>query len=453
MPASRSGDQVEERAGHPPAPRSGLGHGCARGIAHLGQRRVVLRQDRAIVELVPAQRRARRQRAHRRQQPRRAIAQVQPPLGMAGFQPEQPGHGMARACLVDQPLPQYHVAAAFAVDRAGLRMVAQASQKPRGRREPSGMQFGIAARQPDHVGLACRGFVGQRRKRQDLRARRLPALQQMRIEERERRICATASRCAGAAAAGKRGARLRALWFSRSQRHQRGKIDMPAHEIRQAIERTGQVGMLQRLHQPQVPLGQGEIGPARQRAQHRQADPGHPVAQQAFVARAGHLVENHPGHAHLRIEPGKAQRGGRRRLRLARGIEHQHHRPAQPPRHVGTGANAQRAGAGHAVEQAHRGFGQGQIGPRRLRRKAVDQCAPHRPAIEIERGAARGGAMEGRVDIVRAVLERLHRQPVLRQGAQQAECQRGLARARTGRGNHQAGHCHAVAPCGRKRRS
>ena len=50
------------------------------------------------------------------------------------------------------------------------------------------MKLGIAARQPTRVAVVIRSFIGKRREKADLRARRPPAVQQMRIQERERRI-------------------------------------------------------------------------------------------------------------------------------------------------------------------------------------------------------------------------------------------------------------------------
>lgn len=53
-------------------------------------------------------------------------------------------------------------------------------------------------------------------------------------------------------------------------------------------------GMLDRLHQPQMPLGQDQIAATGQRAEDRQADLLEPQFGQPFVTRARHAVQDHP---------------------------------------------------------------------------------------------------------------------------------------------------------------
>ena len=62
-----------------------------------------------------------------------------------------------------------------------------------------------------------------------------------------------------------------------------------------------------------------------------------------------------------------------------------------------------------AVEQPHGGFDDQEIGARRrLMDEALEQRRVHGPAVEIEAWRARGGLMEGRVDIVGAAFGGAH---------------------------------------------
>ena len=106
------------------AMRSAFGHRRAFGIGHKRQRRVALFNDGGIVELVPAQSGPGGKARYRHQQFGMAIAKVHLALGMAGDQPQQPGHPVPFTTLVDQPLPQHHIAAAFAVNGPRFGMAA-----------------------------------------------------------------------------------------------------------------------------------------------------------------------------------------------------------------------------------------------------------------------------------------------------------------------------------------
>ena len=202
---------------------------------------------------------------------------------------------------------------------------------------------------------------------------------------------------------------------------------------------TFQVGMFHRLDQAQMAFRQREIAAAGQRAQHRDPRALHPQPGQPLVPGAGDAVQDHPGQPDIAVA-GKAQRGGGGRLRLAADIDHQDHRPAHARGGFGAAALPLRAGLGHTVIQPHRALGDHQVGPCRPRRDGRPQARPHRPAVEVERGPPRRRAVEGRVDVIRAAFERLHCQPVLGKGAQQAQHHRGLAGARARRRNEESGN-------------
>jgi hypothetical protein len=171
------------------------------------------------------------------------------------------------------------------------------------------------------------------------------------------------------------------------RRADRGEVHMRAQEGGIARDGGLEVGVLHRLDQPQVPLGQREIAPARQRAQHRHARALHPQPRQAFVPGARHAVQDHARHRHAGIVGGETQRRGRRRLRLPAHVDHQHHGPAHRAGRLGARPPARLAARGHPVEQAHGPLGQAQVRPPRLRRERPEKACVHRPGVEVERRA------------------------------------------------------------------
>ena len=70
------------------------------------------------MELVAAQRAPGAPERAIMQEPRLAVAEMQPARGEARRMAEQPGHGVARAVGIDHGLAEHHVAAALAVHRA-----------------------------------------------------------------------------------------------------------------------------------------------------------------------------------------------------------------------------------------------------------------------------------------------------------------------------------------------
>lgn len=245
---------------------------------------------------------------------------------------------------------------------------------------------------------------------------------------------------------------------------ERVEIDVLRQEGGIGSDARVEIEMFGGLYQAEVAFGQLQVGATRQAAEDAEADRRHPDPREPFVARAGDAVEDDPGDPHRGIEAREAQGGGGGGLRLTRYVEHQHHRPAHPCGDVGARAIAGRAGARDAVEQPHRSLGEHQIGITGAVGQPVEHRRRHRPAVEVERRAPARGAVEGGIDIIGAALERLHGQPGVGEGAEEAEHHRRLAGARGGRGDHQARNGagrHAASPrakrepadCGRKRRS
>ena len=93
--------------------------------------------------------------------------------------------------------------------------------------------------------------------------------------------------------------------------------------------------------------------------------------------------------------------------------------------------------------------------PRSPREAAPQRRVVHQVGVEVEAGPAGGPRQPHRVDVVRALLERLHHRAARGQRRAQAERDRGLARRLVRGGDEQAVHlqCFAAATrssCGRK---
>ena len=115
-------------------------------IEQLGKRLIAARLDeRGIVEFVTAEPRAGAPERAVLEQSRGAIAEMQAALGEARRMGEQARHGVTRAAGVDQPLPQHHVAAAFAMHRTARGELGEPSLEAPGIGERAGMQLRIAA--------------------------------------------------------------------------------------------------------------------------------------------------------------------------------------------------------------------------------------------------------------------------------------------------------------------
>ena len=189
-----------------------------------------------------------------------------------------------------------------------------------------------------------------------------------------------------------------------------------------------------------MPFGQRQIIAPRQRPQHLEPRRRQRARRQPPVPVTTHFVEDDASHHHVRPQPRAAQRHRRRRLRLARNVQHQHHWPAGRRRDVGRCAGAPGANCRDAVEQAHHAFADTQVRPRQMRRQqSVHGRTPHRPAVKIDACPPRRRRMERRVNVIRPAFERLHLQPARPQRRQQPQRHRRLAAARTRRGNDEAG--------------
>ena len=81
-------------------------------------------------------------------------------LGKARRVRKQASHGVALALRIDEPLPQHHVAAAFAVHRLARGEAFKPVFEACGIGERGGMQLRVAAGQPAGIAIFRRSLIG-----------------------------------------------------------------------------------------------------------------------------------------------------------------------------------------------------------------------------------------------------------------------------------------------------
>ena len=293
------------------------------------------------------------------------------------------------------------------------------------------MQLRIAAGKPAGIAIVGRRFVGKGREGHDLRTGAAPAAQHMRIDEGEGRVGRERDALARRRQSGDRP-------LADSERGgealNAGEVAMALGELGEAMQAKLEVVVLERLHQAEVALGEMDCLVARDGADHRNVERADGALDRGAVAVAADTIQNDAGDADARIEAGKAEHRCGGGLGLAGDVEHEKDRQAKVDGKLRGCALADRAGAG-AVEQAHRRLDDQEIGSVRcLIGDAVEQRRAHGPAVEIEARRARGGFVEGRVDIVGAAFGGADAQSAAAERGKQSERDRGLAgtRARGG---------------------
>ncbi len=100
-------------------------------------------------------------------------------------------------------------------------------------------------------------------------------------------------------------------------------------EIRHLLQARIQVVRFSRLHQAEVPLGQGDAWGTWQRPDDRDTQCLDRLGCQPGMPRAAKPVEHDTGDGQARIVGCKALDDRRRGLRLAADVQHQQHRPAE----------------------------------------------------------------------------------------------------------------------------
>src|SRR5439155_9323641 len=182
-------DRVKERAGDPPAPAAIGADRPPLRVRKLDQRLVVSRyRKRRVMKLMAANDGARRPDRTCCAKTRLAVSKMQLALGETRGVSEQPRHRVARAACILQSLAEHYMAAALAVHRPRLRETREPRLEFLRSSERAGMKLRITAGQPADIAALGRRLIGERGKGHDLRAGFAPRREQMRIDERERRV-------------------------------------------------------------------------------------------------------------------------------------------------------------------------------------------------------------------------------------------------------------------------
>ncbi len=193
-------------------------------------------------------------------------------------------------------------------------------------------------------------------------------------------------------------------------------------------------------------LGQREPAVVADRAEHGHVgvvlDDG---AQLAFVARAADLVQDHAGDAHVTVEGLIAEQQRRHAARHAARVDHEHDRQAEAlgERRVAVAAVEREAVVQALVALDERGVGVGRVACE----QRVDLVAAHQVQVEVEAGPRARARQPHRVDVVGALLERLHREAARGERGGEAEAHRRLARRLVRRRDHPARRRDGVHSC------
>ena len=133
-----------------------------------------------------------------------------------------------------------------------------------------GVQFRVAAGEPAAVGALRRRLVGERRERHDFGAGLAPGLEQVRIDEAEGAVAGERD-----ALARRRQRRGGARCCGELERpggaDQRAEVDMALGGGGKTIDQRVKIGMLVRLHEAEMPLGQRQRRIAGQGTEHGNA--------------------------------------------------------------------------------------------------------------------------------------------------------------------------------------
>jgi len=297
-------------------------------------------------------------------------------------------------------------------------------------RQRFGMEFGIAAGQPERIAIG-QGVSGKRREEMEVRPQFAKHRQIVGIDEGETGI------------AGDRDA------LSFEVRRKRGVIGTGAegdrrrqlvHLVRKA-SRAGrdpfvQTGDLVRHQQAEMAFGQGEFGAALHRAQpsHRRA---HAVFQHGGMARASHAIGDRAVQRDVAAVGGEAVDDRAEALRHGRTVDHRQHRQAEAGGDIGC--------RWIAVEQAHHAFDEDDVRfARRLVEKAAAIILAHHEQVEREDRVAARPLEDHRVEEVGPALEHAHPQATIAVAAREGGSDRRLALSRRRRGDQQRGAARAA---------
>ena len=221
-----------------------------------------------------------------------------------------------------------------------------------------------------------------------------------------------------------------------SQREQTVQIEALLRRVREPVELRLQIPDLLRGHKAEVPVGDLGLGHGRQAAVN-----GKPRLLRNRLVKGVHCF-GHPVQDHA------AQRVGCetpepfdfrcKRERLPARPHDQHGRGVGRAREV-RGRGRVR-GAGNAVVKAHHTLDDAQPARRDVPRELAAHLGfVHKEQVEVSARDAEHRGMEHGIDVIRAALERRKRRAAPLERAQQRACHGGLAAARAGARDQQAG--------------
>ena len=289
------------------------------------------------------------------------------------------------------------------------------------------MQLRISARQIHGVRVVGRRLVVERREEAQLATGPAPRIEHVRIAERERIVARHRNAPAEHRQAVPVHRRLDTRRPSRGQ--QSAGVDLPAGLRGRTREKALQVRVLARLHQAEMTVRQLQAFAAGDAAEDRNADGLHGPAQQLPVPCAAGAVEDDARDLQSGVEARESVNERGDRCRHARGVDHQHHRPAGAPRQVGGRTAAVRS----AIEQAHHAFHHdgGRVALQ-VRDQRRHRAVRHAPGIEVVAGPTAGRGVVGGVDVVGPHLGGGDGDARVAQDSQQRKRQGGLAASRPG---------------------
>src|SRR5215468_8378159 len=146
------------------APVAGIAEGFSLRIGEFKKPFIsALRNQRCVVEFMPAHRGAGPPERAVSNKPDLAVAEVQPARRETGRMAEQADHGVAHPVRILEALAEHHVAAAFTVNRTSLAKLPQTALEMISVCQHARVKLRIAAGKPTGVAVMRRRFICQRR--------------------------------------------------------------------------------------------------------------------------------------------------------------------------------------------------------------------------------------------------------------------------------------------------
>ena len=383
----------------------------------------------------------------RRRRPRRVAGRLQHDVAASARPAVHHDVGGYRAHhFTDLPVPanparEVHQPPALRVDRrAAGDSTAQRGPHRRVRLQRVHRALGESAADEDAVGLGRRG-VRESVERDQPRSGRLQRFEVAGVVEAERGVARDGDAHVGDAARRAPAARGCAgvveRFGSGCDREHPVQVDILGDASRDALHPLVRLVGLGRRHEAQMCGAQLEIGGTPDRSQHGDVRIGaHRAHELRHVAIAADLVQDDPGDSHLGVECAVAVEQRRDPARDAPRVHDEHHRRREQLRQCGV---AVRAIERHTVVEPLVALDEGEVRAFAVPRELASNLGPpHRVEVEIAAASAGRRGEPHRIDVVRALLERLHDELAPAQGRRDSGRNRGLPRRLVRRGDEQA---------------